>query len=191
MKQNKVRFPLSFPELETERLFLKKIRLSDAYDLHTYLSDAEVRKYMGISPYTKIEETYKEIEWYNKIYRTKTGIRWGIALKGDPTIIGSCGFLSMNQAHFRAEIGYELHKDFWRRGIVSEAMAAIVQYGFEKMKVNRIEALVEPENTASLLLLESFNFTREGLLREYEYGAGKFDDLYMYALLMRDYKNFI
>lgn len=182
----KLQFPHTFPELQTKRLHLKQIHSADAPDLHEFLSDAEVRKYIGIPPYTKLEETYREIDWYDKIFNTKTGIRWGIALKDDPTIIGSCGFLNMSQANFRAEIGYELHRSYWRKGIVSEALAAIIKYGFEEMKLNRIEALVEPENVASVQLLERFRFLREGLLREYEYGAGKFDDLYMYSMLRKD-----
>lgn len=183
-----VHFPQSFPEIQTKRLVLKEIQYTDAKDLHEFLSDVEVRKYIGIPPYTKMEETYKEIEWYDKIFNTKTGIRWGIALKNDPTIIGSCGFLNMSQANVRAEIGYELHRNYWRQGIVSEALEAVIKYGFEEMKLNRIEALIEPENVASVKLVERLDFLQEGLLREYEYGAGKFDDLYMYSLLLKDYK---
>ncbi|RST77214.1 N-acetyltransferase [Siminovitchia acidinfaciens] len=183
-----IHFPPSFPEIQTKRLHLKEVRHTDAKDLHEFLSDGEVRKYIGIPPYTKMEETYKEIEWYDKIFNTKTGIRWGIALKDDPTIIGSCGFLNISQSNFRAEIGYELHRSYWRQGIVSEALEAVIKYGFEEMKLNRSEALIEPENVASVKLVERLGFLQEGLLREYEYGAGKFDDLYMYSLLLKDYE---
>lgn len=187
MKMKTAQFPASFPEIFTKRLHLKQIHLNDVNDLHAYLSDPDVRRYIGIPPYTTVEESADEIKWYEKIFQTKTGIRWGIALKEDPTIIGSAGFLNISQSNFRAEIGYELHKSFWRKGIVSEALEAIITYGFEEMKLNRIEALIEPENIASLKLVESFHFIQEGLLREYEYGAGKFDDLYMYSLLRKDY----
>ncbi|GIN98023.1 hypothetical protein J6TS1_38930 [Siminovitchia terrae] len=65
----------------------------------------------------------------------------------------------------------------------------VIKYGFKQMKLNRIEALIEPKDMASVKLVERLGFLREGLLRKYEYGVGKFDDLYMYALLMEDYKD--
>ena len=146
MSTKDIQFPKSFPEIRTKRLHLKQIQFSDADDLHIYLSDQEVKKYIGIPPYTKIEETYNEIKWYDKIFKTKTGIRWGISFIENPAVIGSCGFLNMSQSNVRAEIGYELNKNYWRKGIVSEALSAIIKYGFEEINLNRVEALIEPEN---------------------------------------------
>lgn len=166
---------------------LKQIQLSDAHEIHNYLSDEEVRKYMGIYPYKTLQDTNKEIQWYEKIFKEQTGIRWGIALKGHQAIIGSCGFLNISKSNLRAEIGYELNKKYWRKGIMSEAYKAVIQYGFNEMNLNRIEALIEPENVASLKLVESFFFVKEGLLRQYEFGAGTYDDLYMYSLLNKEF----
>lgn len=187
MYPNELHFPFSFPEIRTKRLYLRQILLSDAKDIHFYLSDGEVRKYMGIHPYESIQDTYKEIQWYDRIFQTKTGVRWGITLDDEPAIIGSCGFMNISKPNMRAEIGYELNKNYWGKGIASEALAAIIKYGFEEMMLNRIEALIEPENAASIKIIENFSFLQEGLLREYEYGAGKFDDLYMYSLLRKEY----
>lgn len=187
MTKNKLQFPNLIPFINTERLILKQAKASDAVDMHTYLSDKCVRRYMGIHPYESIQETKKEIKWYENIFKEQTGIRWGISLKDDPKIIGSCGFLNISKANMRAEIGYELHREFWGKGLMSEALAAILQFGFKDMNINRIEALVEPENIASLKLLENFHFVKEGLLRQYEYGMGKYDDLYMYSLLNEEF----
>jgi [ribosomal protein S5]-alanine N-acetyltransferase len=128
-----------------------------------------------------------EIQWYETIFREKTGIRWGIALKGNNRIIGSCGLHNIRRQHHRAEIGSEIHKDYWGQRIASEAFNSVLKYGFENMQLNRIEGLIEPDNIASQRLSEKHGFIREGLLRQYEYTSGKFDDLYMYSLLKEDF----
>lgn len=176
-------FPEAFPILYTERLQLIEIKQTDSGSIHEFLSNEEVRKYIGIPAYKTIEETEKEIQWYNKIFKEQSGIRWGIARFSEPTIIGTCGFLNISKENFRGEIGYELHQNFWGKGIMGEALNQIIKYGFEEMGFNRIEALIEPENNNSIKLIEKLNFMKEGLLRQYEFGAGKFDDLYMYSLL--------
>ena len=71
---------------------------------------------------------------------------------------------------------------------MSEAIAAVLRYGFQEMNLNRIEAIIDPANTSSVQLLEKIKFVREGLLREYDLGQNGFDDVYMYSILKRDYK---
>ncbi|MBD1372692.1 GNAT family N-acetyltransferase [Hazenella sp. IB182357] len=175
-----------FPVLETKRLVLREITTDDAHDIFKYLSDKEVMKYYGLLPFRTNQEAINEIEWYKKIYDAKTGIRWGITMKNIDAVIGSCGFLNWSQEHFRTEIGAELSKAYWRKGIMSEAFQAIIRYGFNQMELMRIQGLIEPPNTSSQKLAEKNGFIREGLLRKYEYAAGKFDDLYMYSLLKDD-----
>ncbi|AZV54876.1 N-acetyltransferase [Bacillus pumilus] len=188
MTRRKLIFPQSFPTIHTERLILKQATIEDAGDMHIYLSNETVCRYMGIDAHESIEDTKGEIKWYDNIFKEQTGIRWGISLKDDPAIIGSCGFLNLEKQHYRTEIGYELHQDHWRKGIMSEAIAAVLRYGFQEMNLNRIEAIIDPENTSSVQLLEKFDFVREGLLREYDLGQHGFDDVFMYAILKRDYE---
>lgn len=95
-------------------------------------------------------------------------------------------FFNTHPEHSRTEIGYELSKEYWGKGIASEALEAIILYGFQHFQLERIEALVEPANSASSKLLEKNGFKREGLLRHYEFTCGKFDDLYMYSILKGD-----
>ncbi|WP_342488132.1 GNAT family protein [Bacillus sp. FSL M8-0266] len=182
---NKMTFPQSFPTIHTERLILKQATIEDAEDMHIYLSNETVCRYMGIDAHETIEDTKGEIKWYDNIFKEQTGIRWGISLKENPAIIGSCGFLNLEKQHCRTEIGYELHHDHWRKGIMKETIAAVLRYGFQEMNLNQIEALIDPDNLTSVKLLEQFNFVREGLLREYEYGKGKFDDVLIYGLLKK------
>ncbi|MCE4048157.1 MULTISPECIES: GNAT family protein [Bacillaceae] len=178
-----------FPLLATDRLHLRKITKEDAADIYRYLSDKAVMKYYGMEPFQSVEETVEEIDWYSKIHMQQTGIRWGITLKGEDKVIGSCGFLNWEKRHFRSEVGFELHQQYWGQGLVSEALHAVVDYGFDQMKLVRIQALVEPPNRQSQRVLEKNNFLQEGLLRSYEYSCGKMDDLYMYSLLKTDFKS--
>ena len=176
-----------FPILETDRLILRQVTNDDAGSLLKYLSDKEVMNYVGLEPFKSIEDSLDEISWYQSILEKKTGIRWGITLKNQGEVIGSCGFLNWVARHYRSEIGFELSKDYWGKGIASEALKAVIQYGFEEMNLQRIEALIEPPNIPSQKLVEKHGFIREGLLRNYEFTCGKFDDLYMYSLLKQEF----
>ncbi|SEJ69993.1 ribosomal-protein-alanine N-acetyltransferase [Bhargavaea ginsengi] len=175
-----------FPELTTERLLLRAATPADADDMLRYLSDPEVMKHTGMELFQTAEDVLDEIRWYRSLVEEGSGIRWGIALKESGKMIGSCGFHNREPKHFRAEIGYELSPEHWGKGIASEALQAVVRYGFSHLQLERIEALIEPENEPSLRLVEKNGFQREGLLRHYEYGRGRFDDLYMYSILKED-----
>ncbi|WP_042144498.1 GNAT family N-acetyltransferase [Paucisalibacillus sp. EB02] len=179
-----------FPVLETKRLILRKVTKADANSMLNYLSDEEVMKYYGLEPFKSIDDALDEISWYQSIQNNKTGIRWGITLKEQGIVIGSCGFHNNISQHFRTEIGFELSKEQWGKGIAFEAVEAIISYGYEHMNFQRIEALIEPPNQSSQKLVEKLGFIREGLLRNYEFTCGKFDDLYMYSLLKQDFDKF-
>ncbi|MBO0997425.1 GNAT family N-acetyltransferase [Bacillus sp. SD075] len=175
-----------FPLIETKRLILREVTMEDAGDMFTYLSDTDVVKPMGLDPCQTVNDVGDEIKWYESIFQEGSGIRWGITLKDSGRVIGSCGFLNMVTNHHRAEIGYELSKAHWGKGIASEALEAVVMYGYRHFHLERIQALIEPDNYPSQKLVEKQGFSREGLLRHYEYTCGKFDDLYMYSLIKED-----
>ena len=177
----------AFPILETDRLILRQVTKDDANSLLKYLSDKDVMRYVGLEPFKSIDDALDEISWYKSMLEKRTGIRWGITLKDQGEVIGSCGFLNVVSQHYRSEIGVELSREHWGKGIASEAFEAVIRYGFEQMNLQRIEALIEPPNIPSQKLAERQGFIREGLLRSYEYTCGKFDDLYMYSLLNQEF----
>lgn len=176
-----------FPVIETERLILREVTTVDASVMLEYLSDNDVVTPMGLAPFQTDKNVWDEINWYKSIYDEGTGIRWGITLKDSGNVIGSCGFLNMLPKHHRAEVGYELNKNHWGKGIAGEALEAVVKYGFDHFQLERIEALIEPTNLPSQKLVEKQGFEREGLLRHYEFTCGKFDDLYMYSIIKEDF----
>lgn len=172
--------------LSTNRLMLRRVTADDAPHMLSYLSKPEVVRHMGLDPFTSLDDALEEIAWYDSIVEDGTGMRWGITLTGQDKVIGSCGFLNVSAKHQRAEIGFELSSDHWGNGIAAEALGVVLHHGFTELGFHRIEALVEPANYASQRLLERVGFTREGLLRGYEFTQGKYDDLYMYSLLETD-----
>lgn len=178
---------VKFTSIETKRLVLREVTEDDANSMLAYLSDEEVTRHMGLTPFVSKEEALEEIEWYQTIFENGTGTRWGITIKGQDRVIGSCGFLNLSNKHHRSEIGFELSREHWGKGLAAEALQAVIIHGFTRLGLNRIEALIEPANSPSQKLIERTGFVQEGLLRSYEYTRGKFDDLYIYSLLKQEF----
>lgn len=179
----------NFPQLETENLILRETTITDAPAVFQIFADDEVTKYHDVKTATSVEQAQFLIHRRAERFQNQEGIRWGIARKVDNAIIGSCGYSIRNR--FQAEIGYELAKKYWRKGFMTEALSAIIQWGFEQLDLNRIEALVMLENTASIQLLKKLQFVEEGVLREYGFWKGKFHDLKILSLLQKDYDRLI
>lgn len=172
-----------FPEIETSRLILKEIVKKNDKEIFDIFSDKEVMKYYDIEPLDTIEAARKLIQMFDRRFMNKKGIRWGIFLKSNNQLIGTCGYQSVNKQSLRAEIGYELLKKYWKKGLMKEALQAIIEFGFNEMSFNRIQALVEPENRNSIYLLHRIGFKEEGVLKEYEFYKEKYVDLTMLSLL--------
>ncbi|WP_445633707.1 GNAT family N-acetyltransferase [Nostoc sp. DSM 114161] len=164
---------------------MRETKLADVPAVFLIFSNDEVTKYHDLETLTSLEQIQFIIERRAERFKNKQGIRWGIAKKEDNVIIGSCGYSIKNC--FQAEIGYELARKYWKKGIMTEALRAIIHWGFHKLDLNRIEAFVIPENTASIKLLGNLQFVEEGLLREYAFWKGQFHDLRIFSLLKRDY----
>jgi ribosomal-protein-alanine N-acetyltransferase len=175
----------NFPQLVTENLILRETTLADTPAVFQVFANDEVTKYHDIETLTSLEQAQFLIKRRAERFQNQQGIRWGIARKEDNLIIGSCGYSIRNC--FQAEIGYELAREHWRKGLMTEALKAIIQWGFSQLDLNRIEALVMVENNASIKLLANLKFVEEGLLREYGFWKGQFHDLKIFSLLRKDY----
>lgn len=174
--------------LESERLLLRPIKESDADDIFEIFSDKEVMKYYDLLPFSSINDAVNQVEIFRKCLSEKTMMRWGIELKENGKLIGTCGFFAFSEENMKAEMGYELNREYWNKGIMSEALKMIIDFIFRETDINRVEAYVEPMNTASLKLLESLGFTKEGLLRQYEVCRGNLIDITIWGLLRNDLK---
>lgn len=172
-----------FPTLETERLLLREILKDDAEGIFACFSNENVTKYYGQETLESIEQAEAFVDFFANSYKKKRGIRWGIEIIGTQGIIGTIGFNAWSPKHRRAEIGYEIHPEQWRKGYTFEAVSKVVQYGFNECGLTRIGAVVFIDNEASNNLLTKVGFQKEGVLRDYMYQNGKAYDTYVYSLL--------
>ena len=172
-----------FPILETERIILRKISLKDAPALFTIRANPEVMKYIAKPVAKEISEVKSLI---NKILygiKSNNSIAWGIVLRNQENIIGTVSFHNIEKPHFRAEIGYHIHPDFWNKGILSEILPSVIDYGFNKMKLHSIEAQIDPENVNSKKLLLKNNFIKEAYYKGNYFFNEQFLDTEVYSLL--------
>ncbi|NUU64146.1 GNAT family N-acetyltransferase [Paenibacillus agri] len=172
--------------LETERLHLRKMDVSDSSSLFKIWSDPEVTKFMNVSCFTDEHQAIEMINLLDDLSQDLKAIRFSIINKESNEIIGSCGYNSLDFENEKAEIGYDIAKSFWGKGYASEALSSLLDYAFSSLKLNRIEAKVDPQNVNSIKLLQKLNFTFEGTLRQYERVDGKFNDLNVYSKLILD-----
>lgn len=177
----------NFPELQTSRLMLRAVEITDARSYFDILSNESVMRYFGMFPLTHIEESLRLIDGFKTGFLEGRMIRWAIVDKETGELLGTCGFHSINKHSRRAEIGYELGEAYWHKGYCSEALGAIIAYGFNHLNFHRIEALVYPENIPSQKVLEHFSFKHEGLLKEHTYFRHVYQDLNLFALINQNH----
>jgi ribosomal-protein-alanine N-acetyltransferase len=172
-----------FPNLETERLLLRRMSTSDVAEVLALRSNPEVMKYIPRPLITTTEEALEHIAMINDKIDTNEAINWAITIKGDPKFIGIIGFYRPKYEHFRIEIGYMLMPEHKGKGIVSEAIKTVVDYGFDQLGLHSIEALIDPENIGSARVLEKNNFVKEAHFKENEFYDGRFLDTVVYSIL--------
>ncbi|GAB6421521.1 hypothetical protein bcgnr5372_23530 [Bacillus luti] len=126
---------MGFPKLETERLLLRELTLLDAEAMFRYFSKESVIRYFGMDSFENIEQAKTTIQTFKNRYEEGSVFRWGIEKKGSGQLIGTCGFHLINNHHKRAEIGYELDDIYWGQGYATEALQAILTYGFQSLQL--------------------------------------------------------
>lgn len=172
-----------FPVITTPRLLLRKTTTEDVNELYYLRSSEVVMKDIDRPRPKSKEDILQLIEKIQNMIANNEGIEWAITLTGDPTFIGTISFHRLTKEHYRAEVGYLLHPAHHRKGIMSEALKAVVAYGFNTMGLHSIEAQVTPGNTASEKLLETHGFVKEGYFKENHLKNSKFIDTAIYSLL--------
>ena len=175
------------PTLETPRLRLRKLSMRDAQDIFDYSQDPQVARYVLWEAQTSLSEARSYIRFMLRKYRLGEPASWGIEWKETGRIIGTIGFMWIQRDNAAAEVGYSLSRAYWNRGIMTEALRALLRYGFRSMNLNRIEAQHETENPASGAVMRKCGMQREGLLRQRLLNKGRFVDVELYAILRKDF----
>lgn len=175
-----------FPKIETGRLLLRQIIKTDAAELLLLRSSEKVMQYIDKERTKTIPEAEELIKRIENDINNNEGITWGISLKQKPEkLIGTIGFWRIIKNHYRAEIGYMIHPDYWGKGLMKEAVQAVIDFGFSAIQLHSIEAHINPANRASAALLEKTGFVREAYFKEDFFFRGKFLDTAIYSLLKK------
>jgi ribosomal-protein-alanine N-acetyltransferase len=182
-------FP-SFPVLETDRLVLREITMADLDWYMAHFTRPEMVEGDGVFGPQSKEAAEKQLgEYIVDLFRNRDGFRWGVSLRGRPELIGSVGLFKWARpwGHM-AELGYDLQREHWGKGVMSEAVRPVIEFGFRRMRLTRIEALAFASNARSVRLLERFGFKREGILRSRGISHdGITSDDVIYSLLRSDW----
>lgn len=178
---------MTFPILETKRLRLIEIK-TYSQNIYDIFSLEEVTRYYGMNPFKEVEQAVRMIDSFAKNFQEKRAIRWGIVVKETGDFVGTVGFNNLQLWSKRAEIGYDIHPAFWRKGYASEAVKEVLAYGFQELDLFRIGAITYPENEASSHLLLKLGFQKEGLLRGYIYQGNQSIDALVYSVLKTDWE---
>jgi ribosomal-protein-alanine N-acetyltransferase len=171
-----------FPVIKTSRLLLRPFVDSDLPKVFEGLSHPDIIKYYGVS-YDSLEATKEQMKFFADLEKDGMGIWWGIVSLDNKIFYGAGGLNSLSKEHKKAEIGFWLLPEFWGAGIMKEGMPIICDYGFEKLGLHRIEALVESDNTNCKRAMAKLDFRHEGTMIDYEIKNGKFISLDIYAKL--------
>ncbi|MEM7034142.1 MAG: GNAT family protein [Chloroflexota bacterium] len=185
MKLENFTFPP--PTFDLDQFILRPLQAGDAADWYAYLSNPNVVQFTSWDV-SSVDAVSSIIQFCLDGYTHKKSCRWALAEKASHHLIGTCGLFYWQEAHSLAEIGYDLHPDYWGRGLMTSAVECVLKWGFDILEINRIQATVMVGNSGSIRILEKTSFQKEGRLRHYKICRGEAKDFWMYAQLKSDYQ---
>lgn len=186
-KENLLRIFAHIPELETERLLLRAMRVSDAPDMFEYAKDPEVTQYLLWRPHADVGYTRSYLEYLGGRYRVGGCYEWAVVHKGEQRMIGTCGFARIDTAHNCAELGYVLNPAYHGQGLMHEAATRVLRFGFRVLGLHRIEARHMLGNEASRHVMERLGMQFEGVKRQSMLVKGAYRDIATCAILANEF----
>lgn len=178
-------FPME--AIETGRLLLRRMEMSDAKDLFDYSRDPQVALHVLWDAQKNISESRAYIKCMLRKYRAGDPASWCIVRRDQGRVVGTIGYMWFQPENNAAEVGYSLARDCWNQGFMTEALQAVLRYSFEEMGINRIEAQHEVGNPASGAVMRKCGMTHEGTLRSRLYNKGRYVDVELYSILRQEY----
>lgn len=179
----------NFPQLETERLILRNIRREDYLAIFDVYRDYEAVKYQNIFPMYNVEQAWEYVDFLVNSYARRRFIRWAIVKKEEDILIGFVTLHDFNRENSKAQIGYMLNRICWRQNIMTEAALKVIEFAFNEVGLNKVEAHIHPQNAASIALTEKLQFKRESYDRMCTLSriTGEYEDRLVYGLYKKDY----
>lgn len=174
--------------IETPRLILRRFEVGDAEDMFcNWASDNEVTRYLSWAPHVDTEESARILQRWVCEYENPDNYHWGIVPKDMGCVTGSIGVVNSSENNLRCEIGYCISRALWGRGMMTEALMAVIWFLFENTGFNRIEAKHDTRNIASGRVMQKAGMTHEGTLRQYICKADGCPDMSVYSFLRCEY----
>ncbi len=177
------------PELLTDRLTLRKLTVADDADMYEYASRSDVTKYLTWYPHPDKAYTREYLRYLAGRYAGGMFYDWAIVYEPDSKMVGTCGFTSFNCAADSAEVGYVLNPEYWGKGIAGEALGRVMEFGFEELRLHRIEAKFIQGNERSLHVMQRAGMTFEGYLRDGMLIKGGYVTVGIASILAPEWRN--
>ncbi|MCX6169249.1 MAG: GNAT family protein [Ignavibacteriales bacterium] len=176
-----------FPQIETERLILRKLSLADVNDIFEYASNPEVSEFLPWETHKTIEDTHFFLELVEAQFNESNIIVLGIELKAEKKLIGTIALRNWDKADRCIDLGYVISNNYWNKGFTTEAVKVVIKYGFEELNANRVEAHCDENNIASYRVMEKAGMKYEGTLRQKVLMKNKFVNMRFYSVLKEEY----
>ena len=174
------------PVLLTRRLRLRPLTMRAEREMYRYASDPEGARHVLWEAHESPRQTRTALRSALRQYRNGAPGSFAIERRSDRRMIGTIGFMWINCEHRSGEVGYSLARDCWNQGYATEALSAVLRFGFDTLKLYRIEAMHEVDNPASGRVMEKCGMTCEGTLRGRVFNKGRYSDVRLYAILRGD-----
>lgn len=177
------------PTLDAQHLTLRHLVDADIPALFAIFKEPEAMRYWtspAMKDIVEAETLLREIQHHAE---AKTLFQWGISRREDDLVIGTCTLFHIDRQHRRGELGYIVRRDFWGRGHATEALTTLFHHAFGTLGLHRLEADIDPRNTASIRLVQRLGFKEEGHLRERYFVGDEIQDSVIYGLLAPDWRS--
>jgi ribosomal-protein-alanine N-acetyltransferase len=171
---------MAIPEIVTDRLILRRLRLGDAVDMYAYAQDEAVARPGLWEPYDSLEACSIDVA---RLVENDSLMWWALEYRNDARVIGRVQLSDWSRRHSHAELSYALRREYWGQGLMTEAVVKAVEYGWEELRLHRLSAVVRPDNLASVRILENLGMKHEGRMRHHRWLWGEWVDLDLYAVV--------
>jgi [ribosomal protein S5]-alanine N-acetyltransferase len=172
-------FDPTAPEITTTRLNLRGLTTDDAQAIFRYASDPEVARFTLWPPHKSEEFT----KGFLRLFTQPTFLSWAILPQDEEAVVGMVFLHSLNKQHKKAELAFNLARTHWKKGFVTEAAGAVLDFAFRHLALNRIEATCMPANVGARRVLEKLGLSREGRMRQSHFRYDGSHDMDLFAVL--------
>jgi len=175
-----------FPDLGTERLFLRQLELKDAEVILRLRSKPDMLTYIEMYKLITLDDAKEMITLNNKKFSEGKGLIWGVEHKATKNLIGYLGYHTIVPKNFQAEVCYLILPEYWNQGLITEAMNCITSFAFNELNLNRLDSVIMYGNNNSVKVAINAGYKKEAHFRQNVYHDGKFYDYLVYAMIRSD-----